>query len=605
MDTKWKSIDRRAGLKAVCLLLALALTAAAACTGLYALLWGLAFYEQHRGQLGWPYENPEEFLQRELASSSHLASILARYGGEENILAGDGLYWEESTAGRMVTRTAYILYSHLDDGLEWEDDLEYAVVYEEEYVVDGRVNQYSLERRKTREMRDAAHKLRQRHPVFYAGLPEEEQEAFMNGAYLYWAEDHSRFEETTAYEYTLRALYPAGEVHAWVYSDTPLEPDNPRFIAEEQALISRQLADFRYASEWMEGHGAVWYISVRERAGDVQEYGDARLRSYEAAREAFATYMVSNNGEVNGVIEHGEVFRQSYPEPDWGVGRWATVRAAFSSGYVTPLMAGREAAAAQIRELQGRVVATAAPALLMLLGALTLAVAAGLRTARRIGPDGEALFLAPRKVWLDAWLAAMGLGGLLLVLAVDGTSNGWWESVWRFFTGGDFLWALYGLTALAAVLAALPVFLWISALVRRVKAGDWWRHSLIWSVLALAGRALRWLWRGVKALCGALPLALQAAGLLAALAAEIMIVAACFAGRAEGAGVVLFLLFVLADAAFLAMLVIQLRAVEKGAAAAARGEEAGLPAMFSVFGRIGRSLGDLSDGINTAVAERL
>lgn len=68
------------------------------------------------------------------------------------------------------------------------------------------------------------------------------------------------------------------------------------------------------------------------------------------------------------------------------------------------------------------------------------------------------------------------------------------------YTEVSLLIALPGLAAFALLILAL-----LMTLATRFKLGGWWRNTVIYWVLSLCLRFLRWLWRSIRGLFDALP----------------------------------------------------------------------------------------------------
>lgn len=99
-------------------------------------------------------------------------------------------------------------------------------------------------------------------------------------------------------------------------------------------------------------------------------------------------------------------------------------------------------------------------------------------------------------IWLDVLAAALFLAsGPMIVLAYD--VLGWLDR-----------WDIYlGLTVIGGVAAVLALFLtmFFYEMARQVKRGKWWRHTLIYVILKLCVRGLRFLVRGILGILRELP----------------------------------------------------------------------------------------------------
>lgn len=451
-----------------------------------------------------------------------------------------------------------------------------------------------------RELTDAIWKQRNNNAEDYNALTEEEQQQFRDGMYFRWEPEWHRSDnadpasDNVRYGYSLLRTdkYGASDNYGYarIESPVPLAEDDPQRLEAAKNAIRLQLAEFdAIERQFREMPALHWYASETALDGETYEYGDKEL-TQKIAQSQYTTYARwENQSYSDGKMMGKKNLRwdkHMYFTSDI-LGQSVLVLA-FDSDYVETVHMTRKV-------VQEHIIGYAVQIAALLLLALALfCVAASVK--HRARPDGSAERDVPRRIWLDVLLLLM-----LIPLLPVFTDMPWVGSVLedsvRYFVSSDQSSAMYFVTALLTVFLALPVSLWLLALIRRIKAGAWWRHTLVYTLL-------RGLWRGIKALFGALPLVLQGGAVIVALVIQVLVLLAMDSGGEE-LGILLGFIFVGIDIAFVAMVLTQLRAVERGAAAAARGEEPSIPAMLGVFRRIGDSVNGLSGNINSAVEERM
>ena len=585
MDTRWKRWTARTGVKAVSLVLVLALTGAIAVIALRFAVWGTALQSQYweRGYNVYLGMNVEQQLYNDAQSALYYVGRLAYFKDADSIRAGEYVRLSPTEEEEMVT-TRSETHTLRTNGLpfgEWDEEI---ILFYDDFS-----DRAELDVQKSLELQRVIHSLRAQYPDEFYYLGAEERQRFLDGKHFFWDWGSAgKVVTTTVYRYSVSSLYPYYEEYYEMQSATPLSGDSPELAALARQVIAGQLREYRESADWLEAHGVTWYADVWQSDGTLEQRGDNALRGEDilSAYENCAVYR-DNSIQIKPHFVWPSYYRYSNLEEYW---MFETIALAFAPEYAETL---RGFTREMTDEALSLGVGAVLGLLLLLIFALVLAASG---TGRRIGPDGAVVYPEARKLWLDVLLPIAVTPSVFIVYgtvysiaqALQTTSGA------RSLIGEGYLPLLYALTVLAGALAALPVTLWLLALCRRVKAGAWWRHTLIGDCF-----------RGFTRLLGALPLALQALGVMAALIFEVVIVIVSYSGSEPGISFLFLMFFLVIDFAFLAMIVIQLRAVEQGAAAAARGENVSLPPMFGAFGRTGRSLSDLSARINTAVAERM
>ena len=199
------------------------------------------------------------------------------------------------------------------------------------------------------------------------------------------------------------------------------------------------------------------------------------------------------------------------------------------------------------------------------------------------------------RVPFDLFLAAAATLTVLPASALDGLSGAADEAVLVV------LLACYGVYALCMVLGCC-----VSAAVR-VKNHTWWRNTVIWRALRLAGRACRALWRGLCTLVRALPLMWKTAVGYGALCLLELFGIAGFGWNIES----LLLFWVtekLALGAAVIFFALMLRRLQRGGQALAEGElsyQVDTKNMVGDLRRHGENLNSIAVGMERAVDERM
>ena len=235
--------------------------------------------------------------------------------------------------------------------------------------------------------------------------------------------------------------------------------------------------------------------------------------------------------------------------------------------------------------------------------ALIIIIIAG--AGRKYGAAANGVsFTAIDKPWLDLSLCALSGYGLLICY-------GFYESMLLALRYDNTRW-VFALCAALAVFFTLPMLGWIVSFAKHCKAGTWWRHTLLFTILnvllyKIIIKMFQKLWHGlrrfVKSLWAGFPHTIRAILIgFALLAANAMFI------LAEPNEISLVAALVLCALAVFGLLrhLRKLHLVEQGAIAASGGHyDSHIAVSGGELGRIAASINNISDGINDAVAERL
>ena len=131
------------------------------------------------------------------------------------------------------------------------------------------------------------------------------------------------------------------------------------------------------------------------------------------------------------------------------------------------------------------------PALLALALIIVLMAGAGRKYK---GERGKVTFMAIDRPWLDIGLCLLAVCEFLVVAGFYEAA----KTAWRY---SSMSW-IYVLCAALSVFAPLPLLGWLMSFTKRCKAGKWWRHTLIYRLLAGISNRLKHfgksLWAGVS-----------------------------------------------------------------------------------------------------------
>ena len=218
-----------------------------------------------------------------------------------------------------------------------------------------------------------------------------------------------------------------------------------------------------------------------------------------------------------------------------------------------------------------------------------------LGAGRRRGADGIHFAIIDRP-FLDVSLAAVLFLVRLTVYAFEHLFYAIWAA--------QYIAAMNLMIAASVISFGIPTLLWVLSLAKRMKAGSFWKHTLIWflpsKVIGFAVRTAKSLW------CG-FPLMLKSGLTICASAFLLLITGAVGAASRElGAALIATLICTAAVAFFLLRYALRIHNLEEGARKASDGVyDKPIEAGGGELGSIAGSINNISAGINTAVEERL
>ena len=374
------------------------------------------------------------------------------------------------------------------------------------------------------------------------------------------------------------------EEHWYHSNDTVSDIDSHSAKSLVDNAIREQLADFSSAKRQLaEMPGLYFYVTNGERGlGNVSgETGAAFFRTQ-------PVYYISEVGEPveqSRTTETRNSFSGYYMD-NWYVNNYASVYIAFTDDMVNYQ---NNTWRISQHQLIKNLVVTLVP--LLALAALFIILLCG--AGRKQGCDRRELHLmTPDKLWLDLGLGLLVLYEFILCYFVYYSM----EYAWSY---NNMRW-IYTLCAVLSIFFMLPLTGWIMSAAKHIKAGKWWRHTLVYLLIKGIIDALR---RFIKSLWAGFSLTMRVAligcVLLVTYAILILLDYAAFA-------LILSCLFTAATVFILLRYSRKIYLVEQGARGASNGQyDTPILVTGGELGSIAASINNISDGINAAVSERL
>ena len=162
--------------------------------------------------------------------------------------------------------------------------------------------------------------------------------------------------------------------------------------------------------------------------------------------------------------------------------------------------------------------------------------------------------------------------------------------------------------AAAVLLIVTPALIWLMSFSKRLKAGRFWKHTLIYAIVCnVLFSFLRYCFRCIKSLWAGTKLTLRVA-VISTAAFFVMFITGLIGAETRGAGpIILVSLFFTATATVLLLhYARRIRGLEQGARAASEGDyETPIEAGGGELGSIAGAINNISSGINIAVEQRM
>jgi signal transduction histidine kinase len=358
------------------------------------------------------------------------------------------------------------------------------------------------------------------------------------------------------------------------------EMNTPRAERMVEEAVNTQLNEFYYMQNRLEEMPGLYYLLTDgERwIGNVSpDTGADFFRSQ-------PVYQVAEFGRAYERSREGD-FPAPAPYQSYGGDKLSSYVAFSSEAVVWQNNVWR---AAQ-RQIGIYLTVIAAPVIAALALIIVLIAGAGRRYG---GETGGLNFTFWDKPWLDVRFGVLAAYEFAVCLVSFEAAS----YAWRY----DNFWGMVALCAVLSVFFTLPILGWTASFAKHIKSGKWWRHTLAYVLIhGVCGRLRRF----VESLWAGFPLTLRVALVGCGLFAAAVICAAM-----DSAYHRLVFGFILAAPAVLGMLwyARRLHLLEQGAKAASEGRyDAPIAVTGGELGGIAASINHISDGINTAVAERL
>ena len=527
-------------------------------------------------------ETNRYFLDRYLGIVLFHASVLAYYGSEEAIISGAHLEWFEYENSYQIYNDGY--FAGDDDGPPYSYDENGMQVY----LPEGFNEEGSYET------------------------------VFENLAQLKTPDGNIQYAQLEGYRSSLPELR----------------------AKHEQYAIQQQLMEFRAAQEYLDNtEGLLYYISIGSPTGATGSKFPTRQEMIDAALALLGKAGINisadfedsgNDGNPAAVTVYSNVpesaqtadFFKSQPvyhlQSDVGyIERSYDLDYTYYSGFegaggVTYIAFSRDmtdvwnSMYADVRDAYVRDLSImAACAVLILVLTVMLLAGAGRRSksaAGEAGPAGIVHFNVLDKPYLDIGLA-LTVGWIVLAVFYAFVLT---ENIWFYKN----LTAVNLLFAAVALLTVPPALLWLISLAKRLKAGQFWKHTLIYAILYnVLYRFLRFCVNAAKSLWAGTRLTFRVV-LIAFISFFMMlfITIVSYSSSYSGPfpGFLISLIFTAAVTFFLLRYAGRINKLEQGARNASEGNyDAPIDAGGGELGSVANSINNISAGINTAVEQRM
>ena len=426
------------------------------------------------------------------------------------------------------------------------------------------------------------------------------EEYIRNMGCLEWQERMQFDYDNDSEEYSPVAVYDlvsSGRGNQWHWGTnlTYEELDSAYAKRMVEEAITQLLAEFRYAKKRLEEIQGLSFVIGDEswHVGNVDaNTGIDYFRSQ-------PVYWISDKG---GTIEQSNANSVGNTYIDFGYG-YRNVYYDYSNYDLSCSIAfdnyavsrQNETWKSEQRQMERKLTLIAAPLVITIACFIILICGAG----RKHGTDSTGSerrfvhFIAIDRLWLDIGLCFTAAFEALVIYLFYEAATVAWQS-------GNDRWIIV-LCAALSVFSSLPLLGWLLSFVKHCKAGKFLRHTFIYVFF-------HWLFAGLKKLgksvWAGFPLTMKAVLLGVAL---FVINVLCIGLYGYGPTAP-FLAFVLSAAALLLMLryAHRLRLVVLGAKAASEGRYGNpIDVTGGELGSISASINSISDGINSAVAERM
>ena len=400
------------------------------------------------------------------------------------------------------------------------------------------------------------------------------EESINNGDYLTWTYNAGGHNDG-GYMLSVQSNY---YVYAWLSRS---EDSEQRRHQEEQSAIAHQLGLFRSAQEYLQNlEGLVYYLVTK--GGDILSNAgtDIGLGWF---RSQPVYYIRDGVSAPEAPFSYDYEFNHYSPFYNWESNENTRIFIAYTTEAVNASnIIYREAQRSFMFEIINLAVSSA-----LLLGLLVVLLLGAGRKRSGVGVH----FALIDKPFLDISLVVTASW---VVLAVWFAYELSWI-IWRQQNTG----AMVLLFAAVSVTVVSPVLLWLMSFAKRVKAGYFWRHTLVYFIPSRFLRFLKSLWAGF-------PLTVKVV-LISLISLGMLIITALFGVvRSEEMVLLSVVVFTASVTYFLLRYARRIHHLEAGARKAADGSYG-----FTInvgkgeLGSIADSINSIMGGINIAVEQRM
>ena len=542
------------------------------------------------------------FYQHNMREVNRHAAIVAYFGSEEAIMAGAHLTWFNYT-NRIVYQSNFNdnILAHIENWSELR-------THDENYLY-GTIDGFTQDSTQARRRIEESAKQQQLSSFRYSLRYLENAEGLLfsisnEGTAEAYASKHIELQDTV-YIGDSHFDYDYDYNHDYSYNgiiESAEELFGRSIIGRNFTIESHNESDISRAST----------IEINSSISNVPNINDQFNRNFFRSHPVF--YMVSYDDfqEQSGSSSYG------YSHVAISQGAKQTIYLAFTSEFV----AAQNHIIASVSNAYLRDLIIISISALLVIGMIVVLLVGAGRVNRLV--DGEVIksesvhFSPVDKPYWDFSLALVAGWTVLIIflgyIIAESVSRVGISRIWN--ADGTLLTSWNNNTiitfniiiAVATVLIVPPVLFWLMGFVKRLKAGGFWKHTLVYAIVysCLFG-SIRFIARKLKAMWAGTRLMLKVTSISIAVFCWTFFVA-IVAAESRNLGVALLVVLVLTGltALLLTLYARRIRALELGARAVSEGSyKAPIFAGGGELGSIAGSINNISAGINTAVEERM
>jgi signal transduction histidine kinase len=502
---------------------------------------------------------PDIILQNNISSSHFVtplyhAGVVSFYGSEEAIIAGEFLDWRVSHTVHHAIPGEHTPFPNFDFNFSYNSDDVYTEYNRETYE------------------------------------------------YSYYIQD--QFIIVEQYELLRSDGLEQYAVFHISQTDSSIDLEAVKAQYEEYAINHQLYHEFQRALNVLNNtEGLLYFIETINSNGDVFIYSnvttDRQTLDYFESRPAFLTLTKNQSLSINSSDNEYDHYRFLYHID------WESISGNIGLAFTSRTISAFNNTAQAVRT--GYIIDFSIMAVCIVLSLMLLIVLFLGAGRRYITENGEANvntssegsservvhFLPIDKPYLDISLALL-IGWVVFVLYFIISTN-LLDTIWRNmnFTAMDIL------IAIVTVLLLTPALLLLLNFIKRIKAGKFWKHTLIFAVLSFIVRILKALWAGVP---------LTGRVIIITITAFLMLFTIAVTSTSYYSGYTMLLIIVFCIVVFvrLSLYAKRIRALFIGSKRASGGDySTPIQIRGGELGSIAHSINNISAGINIAVEDRL